>query len=109
MKRYPSAAEHEERAAEVLADQSERGVGGPKERSDDVPRDSESLASGAKGRRFESCSARCMSLFRFAPFTAALLALGGCPSSDALPDKLWIGINVNEANIRLVTEEPEPF
>ena len=43
------------------------------------------------------------------PALLALLATTGCPTSDALPDDLWIGVNVNEANIRLVTEEPEPF
>ena len=44
-------------------------------------------------------------------FSPALLA--ACPGDDAPPDtnpeRLWLALDGNETQVRLVPEEPEPF
>ncbi len=65
------------------------------------------MASGAKGRRFDSCSAHPVRRVLIAPLLAFL---GACPGDhSALPSQLWVALNQTEGSIKLTDVEPEPF
>ena len=49
---------------------------------------------------------------RFAPpllVLAVVPALGACPSSDENPERLWLGLDGTETQVKLIDYEPPPY
>ena len=43
------------------------------------------------------------------PALAVLALLGGCPSGEENPSKLWLALDGRETEVRLVDFEPPPY